>query len=196
MAGASEVRLVTHIVSPSPFRCKGVRVANGLDETIQDFMEEMRHGPGGRKGAERRAEIAHERELALIRTESHALVWTGTADELTATIAKWFEAGWIVAESLQDALQKASVHFRKPDGAAAIVPVTPPAAMPSPKVSRESFVKAILDAKGWSVLDWANESGVASATAHDYLAKKTKPYRSTRLKLAKSLGVSIQQLPS
>jgi hypothetical protein len=170
-------------------------VADGLDETIQDFMEELKHGPGGRKGAERRAEIAHARELALIRTESYALVWTGTADELTTTITKWFEAGWIVAESLQDALQKASVHFRKSDGTAAIVSAALPAAMPSRQASRESFVKSILEAKGWSILDWANEAGVAPATAHDFLANKTKPYRSTRLKLAKSLDISIEQLP-
>jgi len=170
-------------------------VVDGLDETIQDFIEELKHGPGGRKGAERRAEIAHERELALIRTESHALVWTGTAGDLTATITKWFEAGWIVAESLQDALQKASLHFRKPDGTAAIVPVALPAATPSPQVSRESFVKGILQSKGWSIFDWATEAEVSHATAIDYLHGKTKPHPSTRRKLAEALGVTAQQLP-
>jgi len=61
---------------------------------------------------------------------------------------------------------------------------------------RKNFVIPLLEAKGWSILDWANEAGVAHATAHDYLdGKIKKPYRSTRLKLAKALGVPVEQLP-
>jgi lambda repressor-like predicted transcriptional regulator len=60
---------------------------------------------------------------------------------------------------------------------------------------RRAFVIPLLDKKGWSILDWANEAGVSHATAIDYLDKKTKPYRSTRLKLAKALGVNVEQLP-
>ena len=61
--------------------------------------------------------------------------------------------------------------------------------------TRKAVVKPILERKGWSELDWANESNVAYHTAADYLAGKTSPYPSTRVKLAKSLGLSIQQLP-
>ena len=69
---------------------------------------------------ERESELTHERHLAKIRAQSHALVWTGTTEELTGTVKRWFEAGWIAAESLQDALHLASIHFRKPDGTPAI----------------------------------------------------------------------------
>jgi hypothetical protein len=61
--------------------------------------------------------------------------------------------------------------------------------------TRKAVVKPILESKGWSELDWANESNVAYHTAADYLAGKTSPYASTRVKLAKSIGLSIQQLP-
>jgi hypothetical protein len=64
------------------------------------------------------------RELAAISAQSHALKWRGTAEELTATIARWFEAGWIEAESLQDAMQKASIHFAQPDGTSILHPTT------------------------------------------------------------------------
>jgi lambda repressor-like predicted transcriptional regulator len=147
------------------------------------------------KAQERRKELDHERELALIRAQSHALVWLGSTEELRATIARWFELGWIVADSLQDAMQKASIYFRRPDGAAVIIPASVSAAVPSLEVSRESFVKRILESKGWSIFDWANEARVAHATAIDYLHGKTKPYPSTRLKLANALGVSPEQLP-
>jgi len=60
---------------------------------------------------------------------------------------------------------------------------------------RKIFVDPILEEKGWSVLDWANEAEVAYHTAADYLAGKTTPYSSSRLKLAKALNVSIQRLP-
>jgi lambda repressor-like predicted transcriptional regulator len=60
---------------------------------------------------------------------------------------------------------------------------------------RQAFVFPLLAKEGWSILDWANAARVSSATAHDFLRNRTNPYRSTRLKLAKSLGVSIQQLP-
>jgi lambda repressor-like predicted transcriptional regulator len=166
-----------------------------LNETVHDLMDELVHGQGGRKGAERRAEIAHERELAVIRAQSHALIWVGSTEEMRATIARWYELGWIVAESLQDAFQKASIHFRRPDGASVIVPVESAATVPAPVESRESFVKAILELKGWSVFEWATEAQVSHATAIDYLHGKTKPHPSTRQKLAKALGVPVQQLP-
>jgi hypothetical protein len=60
---------------------------------------------------------------------------------------------------------------------------------------RESFVKPILDKKGWSILDWANEAGVDFHTASGYLKDTRKPYRSTRKKLAAPLGVDVEDLP-
>jgi len=153
------------------------------------------------RSLERQSEVSHERELAAIRAEARALVWTGTQEEFVRSILNWYESGCVLASDPMDALLKAAKHFVRPDGTAMVKPQTASRALlpaqpaEKPKPTREAFVKTILEAKGWSILDWANESGVAPATAHDFLANKTKPYRSTRLKLAKSLGVSIQQLP-
>ena len=61
--------------------------------------------------------------------------------------------------------------------------------------SPEEVVLPILEAKGWSVFDWANEAEVAHATAMDYLRGKTKSYRSTRVKLARALGIPVNELP-
>jgi lambda repressor-like predicted transcriptional regulator len=61
--------------------------------------------------------------------------------------------------------------------------------------ARKAFVEAILTEKGWSILDWANEAQVAYHTAADYLAGTKNPYRSTRVKLAKALGVPPNNLP-
>jgi len=55
---------------------------------------------------------------------------------------------------------------------------------------RRAFVLPLLEQMGWSILDWANEANVSHATAQDYLDNKTKPYPSTRKKLAKALGVN------
>jgi hypothetical protein len=60
---------------------------------------------------------------------------------------------------------------------------------------RRDFVQPILETKGWSIEDWAIESKVAYHTAADYLSGRTNPYASSRVKLAKSLGVPVQQLP-
>jgi lambda repressor-like predicted transcriptional regulator len=71
-----------------------------------------------------------------------------------------------------------------------------PAAPTAPEDrGRKAFVMPILREKGWSILDWANEAGVSSSAAHDYLANRRRQFASTRLKLAKALGISIQQLP-
>jgi hypothetical protein len=148
-------------------------------------------------GQREQEQLEHERKLAAIRAQSHALTWTGTAEELTETIKRWYESGWLTAESLQDALQKASIHFAKPDGRPILKPpsLEPSQIQPKKALSRREFVTPLLDAKGWSILDWANEANVSHATALDYLANKTKAYRSTRVKLAKALDVPIEQLP-
>jgi lambda repressor-like predicted transcriptional regulator len=66
----------------------------------------------------------------------------------------------------------------------------------SPTNQRESFVLPFLDRKGWSILDWATNSGVDFNTASNYLKGKTVPYKSTLKKLADALGVDVQKLPS
>jgi hypothetical protein len=74
----------------------------------------------------------------------------------------------------------------------------PPQATESPDVihaNRRSVIEPLLEAKGWSVLDWSKDAKVAHATAMDYLDEKTRPYADTRLKLAKSLGISVDRLP-
>lgn len=86
-----------------------------------------------------------------------------------------------------------------------VIPTNPPSEDDTPSESapaapeyeneRRAFVIPLLEQKGWSALEWAVEAGVDKATANDYLDNKTKPYRSTRLKLAKALGVPVEQLP-
>jgi hypothetical protein len=60
---------------------------------------------------------------------------------------------------------------------------------------RVSFVVPILETKGWSIQDWAMAARIDFHTANDYLKGATKPYRSTRKKLADSLGVAVEKLP-
>ena len=72
---------------------------------------------------EQRNELDHERQKAQIRAQSHALIWRGTPEELSATIVRWYETGWIEAESREEALNKAAIHFVKSDGTSAILPM-------------------------------------------------------------------------
>lgn len=66
---------------------------------------------------------------------------------------------------------------------------------PKLPITRREFVQRILEEKGWSILDWANEASVSHVTAAAYLHGKTTTYRSTRMKLAKALGIPVAQLP-
>jgi hypothetical protein len=79
----------------------------------KDILEEMLLGQGGVLAKRGQEQLDLERKLAAIRAQSHALTWTGTTEELTETITRWYESGWLTAESLQDALQKASIHRRR-----------------------------------------------------------------------------------
>jgi hypothetical protein len=74
-------------------------------------------------------------------------------------------------------------------------PAQPAPEPQTPSAARRKFVDPILDEKGWSALDWANEAGVAYHTASDYLAGTTNPFRSTRVKLSRALGVAVKDLP-
>jgi len=60
---------------------------------------------------------------------------------------------------------------------------------------RESFVRPILNRKGWSIHDWAVKSDVDFHTANNYLNGKTNPFPSTRKKLADALGIRVKNLP-
>ena len=91
-----------------------------LKENFVEIYREM-----VRRSRKKQDKLEVARLKAEIRAQSHALVWTGTHEELTATIKRWFESGWIVAESLQNALQLASIHFRRPDGMPVILPFAP-----------------------------------------------------------------------
>lgn len=154
-------------------------------------------GKEGIAKRQRKQEIEHEQELARIRAQSHALVWTGTEGQLIEEVKKLFDAELLRANDLSDALQKATIHFVGLDGNPIIKPISAKPTKPrtAESISRREFVEPLLDAKGWSILDWANEAEISHATAIDYLDKKTKPYRSTRLKLAKALGIDVEQLP-
>lgn len=87
-----------------------------------DGREFMRHYY---REQERSRDIEHEKKLAEIRTQSRALVWTGPADELLNAIKRFYEAGWIKADDLVDAINKASLHFVGPDGKPIIGLTTP-----------------------------------------------------------------------
>ncbi len=89
-----------------------------MSDTFDDFIVLAK------QGQREQQELDHARELAAIRAQSHALTWTGTPEQLTETIRQWFESGSLRAESLQDALQKASIHFAKPDGTPVLKPVS------------------------------------------------------------------------
>ncbi len=67
-------------------------------------------------------------------------------------------------------------------------------AAPSGETTREGFIKPLLLKRGWSLNDWALEADVAYNTVAGYLAGK-KTYPSTRVKLAKVLGLEANQLP-
>jgi hypothetical protein len=60
---------------------------------------------------------------------------------------------------------------------------------------RKAVVEPILDAKGWSILRWANEADVDYNTASDFLNGLTDPHRPTRVRLAKALSVPVSELP-
>lgn len=61
---------------------------------------------------------------------------------------------------------------------------------------RSSFVMPLLAQKGWSTRDWAVNAEVDFHTVNDFLKGRTDPYRSTRKKLAESLGVAVEKLPA
>ena len=61
--------------------------------------------------------------------------------------------------------------------------------------NRKAVEQPLLEAKGWSILDWSAASDVDYNTASDFLSGKTKAYSSTRVKLATALGIDVAILP-
>jgi lambda repressor-like predicted transcriptional regulator len=59
---------------------------------------------------------------------------------------------------------------------------------------RRALIQPILDAKGWSIYDWAQSASVSHHTANSYLNNLRKTYPYNRAKLAKALGLINQQL--
>jgi DNA-binding CsgD family transcriptional regulator len=106
--------------------------------SLSEIFADKISGKSFLRRQQQKEELEHERQLAAIRTQSHALVWTGTPDDLMAIITQWYRSGRIVAESLQDALQKASIHFLSPDGTLIILPSVKPSTTPESPSSKAS----------------------------------------------------------
>src|SRR5579859_262985 len=87
---------------------------------------------------------------------------------------------------LEHAQKLADIAANLPSQAPAQEPVSD---IPSGMNTRQAFVLPLLEQRGWSIFEWANEAGVDHATAIDYLRGIRKPYPSTRAKLAKALGI-------
>jgi len=85
-------------------------------------------------------ELEHERALAAIRSEPRGLVWNGTQEEFTATITRLYESGAIEAESPEDALRKAALHFVICGGRS---PKVVPAEMSAKATKRQTTIRVL-----------------------------------------------------
>jgi ribosome-binding protein aMBF1 (putative translation factor) len=91
--------------------------------------------------------------------------------------------------SLEERVEKLEAGYRRPvESAQQLTNVADSSA-------RETALRMILDQKGFSVHDWAKKAGVDFHTASNYRKGKTKPYPSTRKKLADALGIKVEDLP-
>ena len=142
-------------------------------------------------------------ELPIKRSTDLLIAWLEALREDGRDFRFWdsFPTGYVIGNI--DRLCEASANFCRKLESLALQgefeekqrAQTTPEAKPPEIISRQAFVTPLLEAKGWSILDWATEAEVSHATAIDYLQGKRTPYRSTRLKLAKALNVSVDQLP-
>jgi lambda repressor-like predicted transcriptional regulator len=145
---------------------------------------------------EKLAELAMSSGLAFSTLEYHLTKHEMLA-AIRAALAKRIET-YVPRSPLEAAPANSTVvviddRTRSPAG---LPPETALQSTARKKSARQAFVLPILDKKGWSLLDWAIESKVAYHTASDYFHGLTKPYRSTRVKLAQGLGVSVDKLPT
>jgi hypothetical protein len=175
----------------------------------EDRIEEMLLGKEGVAKKRRAAEIEHERELARIRSESHALVWTGNPKELTETIRRWFEAGWIKAANLQDAMEKAAIHFHRPDGTLVIKPIvghpqrvaaSTQSDVPNKRLSATIYspiaarkMEAFLEENGIGQTEFAIKIGTTDRTLRKFRTTG-KIKRSIFDEIAKGMGISRDTL--
>ena len=60
---------------------------------------------------------------------------------------------------------------------------------------RKAFLDKRLKIKGCSLRVWANQAGVGLSTVTCYRSGKTHPHPSTLWKLARALGISIEEMP-
>jgi hypothetical protein len=114
---------------------------------IKEQLEDEIHGKRFMRELEREAEVEHERLLAAIRAQPHTLTWKGTAEELRATITGLYVSGQIEAVSLEDALQRAALHFVIP--ATLSTPASSGPLKSSPQTNREridAFIQRLKDA--------------------------------------------------
>jgi hypothetical protein len=93
------------------------------------------------------------------------------------------ERNQVESSLAQNSVKTAKDSERKPANAAA-------------SNKREAFLRRLLNGKGFSVHDWANEARVDFHTANNYLKGKTNPFQSTRKKLADALGIRVEKLPT
>ena len=103
--------------------------------------------------------------------------------------------GRLIAESEQRLYNETARHLMGEPKREAATADAQPIVRPD-ESARERFVKPLLLKHGWSVLRWAREAEVAYNTASDYMAGKKNPRASTRVKLARALGVEPNQLPN
>lgn len=129
----------------------------------------------------REEEVEHERQLAMIRAESHALVWYGTTEELVTTITRWYENGWIIADGVQSALEKASVHFRKPDGAPVIKTFIPPRVHTGTFSASASYQKVTFGGKEYNLAQHRHAPAVLKAL-HESLTKGESGLTTTQIR--------------
>ena len=155
-------------------------------------------------------ESEHERLRAERLRETYGINVDAPIPDRRDIIKRYMEAHNGKQPSLEDELKEAFRQYRVLSAAqsAPSVGLTPseahdPAAVAPGSIDtnrlekeRSLFVQPRLDKRGWSIKDWAEHSNVDFHTANDYLKGKTaKPYKSTRLKLAKSLHVAVGTLP-
>lgn len=111
--------------------------------------------------------------------------------------AEWLELGEAMAEAqLLSTGEKESQSSRAQDGGKTAQSVEVKSSTGARSNARKAFLTPILEKKGFSVHDWANEAGVDWHTADSYLNGKTKPYQSTIGKLARALDVKVEDMPA
>jgi hypothetical protein len=101
----------------------------------------------------------------------------------------------VVSEAVKAANIKIFSHTEGSSAAGRSRGKTPDLDRSKPLNKRQAFVLPILKRRGWSTPDWAKNSDVDFHTADSYLKNESRPYRSTRAKFAKSLGVEFDDLP-